>query len=131
MNPSFTYQKAIDASHPCEQADGSSQENLSFAADMLAMKLVGERYEKRDLVDLVRWLIMRKPEGLIAEGEQPAQRPLPAGTVIVYSGIVATVISDDGGPTIKVKTEGDDYEQNWFWELDGISCKVVALPPRD
>jgi hypothetical protein len=56
-----TFQKEIDATHPMEDAAGDQE----FLADALAMKLVGARYEKRDLVDLVRWLILRKPEGLI------------------------------------------------------------------
>jgi len=33
-------------------------ENEVFAADALAMELVGERHGKRDLVDLVRYLIL-------------------------------------------------------------------------
>ncbi len=65
-SPFRTYAKEIDASHPCSQIDGSPEETLSFAADTLAMRLVGERHEKRDLVNLVRWLIMRHPEGLIS-----------------------------------------------------------------
>lgn len=44
-----------------EDASGA----LELAADGLAMKLVGERHEKRDLVNLVRWLILRKPQGLL------------------------------------------------------------------
>ena len=35
---------------------------LGFKADALAMKLVGERHEKRELVNLVRWLILDKAE---------------------------------------------------------------------
>lgn len=57
----MTYQTEIDATHPMEDASGP----LEIHADDLAMKLVGERHEKRDLVNLVRWLILRKPEGLI------------------------------------------------------------------
>ena len=58
-----TFQKEIDATHPMNfDVDCGTAE---LAADALAMKLVGERYEKRDLVNLVRWLILRKPDGLI------------------------------------------------------------------
>lgn len=56
-----TYQKAIDATHPMEDSSGA----LELAANGLAMKLVGERHEKRDLVNLVRWLILRRPQGLL------------------------------------------------------------------
>ena len=65
MNKSnWTYQKEIDSCHP-EECTDPSQEPLVFNADRLAMQLVGERYNKRDLVDLVRWLILRNPKGLI------------------------------------------------------------------
>ena len=61
----FTYQDLIDRTHPTEDTLATAVEQDRFAADDLAMLLVGERHEKRDLVDLVRWLILRKPEGLI------------------------------------------------------------------
>ena len=63
---SLTYQSLINATHPEEQPTGSVEEALSFKADALAMKLVGERGSKRDLVDLVRWLILRYPGGLLS-----------------------------------------------------------------
>jgi hypothetical protein len=122
MKP-FTYQKAIDASHPCDQPDGSPQEALSFAADTLAMKLVGEREGKRDLVDLVRWLIMRKPNGLVSP---EVERPLPADTEIMYDGIFATVTRDEGKDWIDVECEG--VPQRWLWTFNDIDCKVVSLP---
>ncbi len=56
-----TFQDQIDKTHPV-RLDGSCVEDK---ADSLAMKLVGERHEKRELVNLVRWLILRNPEGLI------------------------------------------------------------------
>lgn len=66
-----TFQNEIDATHPMEDPGVP----LAFEADDLAMKLVGERHDKRDLVDLVRWLILRKPDGLIkAEVEPPVVR---------------------------------------------------------
>jgi hypothetical protein len=64
-----TYQTEIDATHPCNDNAGAWE----LEADMLAMKLVGERHEKRELVNLVRWLILRKPSGLI----QPLTPPTP------------------------------------------------------
>jgi len=38
----------------------------ALEADALAMELVHERHSKRDLVDLVRWLILRNPDGLLS-----------------------------------------------------------------
>ena len=46
------YQTEIEASHP-----ETSTDPLRYVADQLAMELVGERDSKRDLVNLVRWLI--------------------------------------------------------------------------
>ncbi len=51
----MTYEDEITASHPMELDTPEG-----FAADMLAMTLVGERHSKRDLVNLVRWLILDK-----------------------------------------------------------------------
>jgi hypothetical protein len=39
-----------------------SKSPIKWKAENMAMKLVGERHEKRDLVNLVRWLIMDKAE---------------------------------------------------------------------
>lgn len=61
----MTYQQEIDATHPMEDFKNVAEQTLSCNADALAMKLVGERHAKRDLVDLVRWLILRNPQGLI------------------------------------------------------------------
>jgi len=47
------YENEIKASHPMRHCTPEA-----YAWDALAMTLVGERYEKRDLVNLVRWLIM-------------------------------------------------------------------------
>ena len=65
LNPPRLYQVQIDKTHPEDECLDTSTEQDRFAADALAMRLVGERDSKRDLVDLVRWLILRKPEGLI------------------------------------------------------------------
>jgi len=49
----MNYENEIKNSHPV-----ISDNEKSYLADAMAMKLVGERYSKRDLVNLVRWLIM-------------------------------------------------------------------------
>lgn len=54
----MTYQPQIEATHPI--TDDSWE---ALAADAQAMKLVGERHSKRDLVDLVRWLILAQKRG--------------------------------------------------------------------
>ena len=56
-----TLQSQIDATHP--ENEGAGEKEL--IADTLAMTLVGERYDKRELVDLVRYLILRNPEGIL------------------------------------------------------------------
>jgi len=43
----------INETHPMR-----SKSPLRFEADRIALELVGQRHSKRDLVDLVRWLIM-------------------------------------------------------------------------
>jgi hypothetical protein len=53
MSMEFTYEKEIKASHPTR-----TDNKKDYLADAMAMKLVGQRHSKRDLVDLVRWLIM-------------------------------------------------------------------------
>ena len=35
-----------------------SEDSIKYDAESLAMELVGERYSKREFVNLVRWLIM-------------------------------------------------------------------------
>ena len=50
-----TFQKEIDATHPENDTSGGRE----LAADSLAMVLVGERHEKRELVNLVRWLLLQ------------------------------------------------------------------------
>ena len=49
----MTYEEKIEESHPIV-----SDNEKAYLADVMAMKLVGERHGKRDLVNLVRWLIM-------------------------------------------------------------------------
>lgn len=54
----MTFENEIHASHPMRFTDNQDKMNSVYKADVLAMKLVGERHEKRDLVNLVRWLIL-------------------------------------------------------------------------
>lgn len=49
----MTYEDAINESHPTR-----IDTEAAYSADAMAMKLIGERHGKRDLVNLVRWLIM-------------------------------------------------------------------------
>jgi len=52
-------------------------------------------------------------------------RPLPCGSIIEYLGQQAIVISDDGGEKITVNAEGE--RQEWFWEFEGESCKIISI----
>lgn len=52
-----TFAEEIEASHPWKL-----DTDAAYRADALAMKLVGERHEKRELVDLVRWMILDRAE---------------------------------------------------------------------
>lgn len=58
------YQEEIDATHPMADGSDGYDGDLRINADMMAMTLVGQRHAKRDLVDLVRWLLIRNPNGL-------------------------------------------------------------------
>lgn len=49
-------QRAIDATHP-ETLDTSR----SLAADHLAMMLIHNRHGKREIVNLIRWLLLDSP----------------------------------------------------------------------
>ncbi len=51
------FQDEITLSHPMELMTDEG-----FEADEMALQLVGERHEKRELVNLVRWLILDKCE---------------------------------------------------------------------
>lgn len=51
---------AIEASHPME-----TEESGVMDADALAMHLVGARHEKRELVNLVRWLLIGAPNAQV------------------------------------------------------------------
>jgi len=63
----MTFEKEIEQSHPTR---GDS--DYRYEVDELAMKLVGERHGKRELINLVRWLIMdgaKSAQDLIHKGE--------------------------------------------------------------
>lgn len=47
------YENEIFNSHP-----ETSKDPMRFKADVLAMELVRDRQSKRELVDVIRWLIM-------------------------------------------------------------------------
>lgn len=49
----MTYEEEIKASHPVRL-----DTKKAYDADAIAMALVGERHAKRDLVNLVRWLLL-------------------------------------------------------------------------
>lgn len=65
------------------------------------------------------------------ENETPAgvRRPLKKGTVLDYCGMLATVVDDDGGPRLTVSCEG--HVQRWNWTFEGVSCKVLSVPPGE
>ena len=56
-------QAAIDASHPVEQiADlGNLETQRCLDADALAMNLISGRHGKRQIVNMIRWLLMGAP----------------------------------------------------------------------
>lgn len=53
-------QNEIDETHPMNGSCGDRE----LAADAIAMELVGDRHDKRDLVNLVRYLLLQKNEPL-------------------------------------------------------------------
>lgn len=67
----MTFKAHIDATHPMDDDAPVG----ALEADGLAMQLVGERHGKRDLVDLVRWLILRNPDGLLSNDSSSETAP--------------------------------------------------------
>jgi hypothetical protein len=57
---------AIEASHPMETEEAGVMD-----ADALAMHLVGARHEKRELVNLVRWLLIGAPNEKLTQDARP------------------------------------------------------------
>lgn len=49
-------QAAIDTCHPCEL-----ETDESYAADALAMALIHGRHGKREIVNMIRWVLMGCP----------------------------------------------------------------------
>jgi|LakMenE18May11ns_1017448.scaffolds.fasta_scaffold9853876_2 hypothetical protein len=49
-------QSAIDACHPC-----TLETDESYAADALAMELIHGRHDKREIVNMIRWVLMGCP----------------------------------------------------------------------
>lgn len=79
----------------------------------------------------LKWRMQKHPEiarKILEQLDNPKllTRPFPFGTRIKYFDVEAIVENDQGGKTIRVKIDG--YEQEWFWELEGIVCEV--LPPE-
>jgi hypothetical protein len=58
----------------------------------------------------------------------PNRSSLPKGTVIAYRGQEATVLLDNGDPTLIVRGHDFGGTQVWLWELEGHVCKVISLP---
>lgn len=57
------------------------------------------------------------------------RKPLPAGAVIEYCGEHGVVTDDPGGEgrlTVRV----GDYQAQWWWTFEGVSCTVVSLPSQ-
>lgn len=57
-------QSRIDACHPCKL-----ETDEAYQADFVAMKLIQGRHEKREIVNLLRWLLMGRPELTAAQAE--------------------------------------------------------------
>jgi hypothetical protein len=54
-------QRAIDATHPA-----TMHTSRSLAADQLAMMLIHKRHGKREIVNLIRWLLLDSPNAYSA-----------------------------------------------------------------
>lgn len=55
----------------------------------------------------------------------PDVRPLPPGAIIEYMGDYATVVADDGGPSLIVESDGN--RQEWLWVCEGVACTVSSM----
>ena len=53
----MTYENEINNAHPL-----SSDDAIVYKSYEMALKLVGERHEKYDFVDLIHWLIVDKSQ---------------------------------------------------------------------
>jgi len=61
------------------------------------------------------------------DNETKAARPLKPGTVIEFREMRATVIEDNGGPYLTVRTD-EVSSTSWYWTMGGASCQVVSTP---
>lgn len=81
----MTYEDKIKASHPTR-----TDNEKGYLADTMAMKLVGERYKKRDLVNLVRWLIMDNAKIVNSDLRLNSSEPPWAGNDMIKNNEVKT-----------------------------------------
>lgn len=56
-----------------------------------------------------------------------AREPLPPGAVIEYCGEHGEVVSDPGGDG-RVTVRVGEYQEQWWWTFEGVTCSVVSLP---
>jgi hypothetical protein len=53
---------------------------------------------------------------------------LEKGTAIAYGEVIAVVEQDEGGDTFLVNCDGEVTQ--WAWEHEGVTCTVIAPPPK-
>lgn len=56
------------------------------------------------------------------------RKPLDKGTLIAYCEEVAEVVEDYGDDRLLVKI--DDTIQRWYWEFEGVKCRVIEQPDK-
>lgn len=54
---------------------------------------------------------------------------LPPKSIIEYADIQAEVVKDYGGATLEVIADG--VRQDFYWHLDGETCRVIWTPDMD
>lgn len=101
-------QSAIDANHPA--LDKATHAHLK--ADALAMKLIHGRHGKREIVNLIRWVLMGAPDvSLPAQQDRITAISSPCPSVFPCERIkVDLVVSNDGG--LKAATQDLWAEEN-------------------
>ena len=118
----------VKVAKACDQEEA---DELAMAAIMDRMQEMVDGFEEsmeEPRIELVDAMIPKF--GVRLAMKQEPQRPLEPGTLIAYQDMVATVLNDDGGPLISVRTS-DDCEEIWNWEFEGIKCKVVAVASEE
>lgn len=113
---------AIEACHP--EVDGAGTQELR--ADALAMRLVHPRYSKRELVDLVRWLLLGG-----AEAEPITQLTLEEAYAVI-GNCSGCAVDDAAGalcyPSLRDLADATDpYFAYVQWSVDGDDF-AVYLP---